>query len=425
MASGSRAEHQACLQVARPFAHAGSSPAHQRALFAVELGCFDLSTVRKMVSPGMKYISCFSGIGGLEASKPPILFCESSASAAGVLRSIYPTREVWSDVRTLDPPQADVVAGGWPCQDLSVAGQQAGMAGAQSGLLGELIRVAARARARVIVAENVPNLLRLRNGREFAAALDAWTTSGFGFIGWRIVNAREIGLPQNRRRLILVASREPDLVGALFQPLAGAHPPPRPQNRELQAAGFYWTGGLHSINYGVGYAPAIKVGSSLGIPSPPAVHYGDVVRKVTPREALDLQGFGDLAESAFESTADAYRAAGNAVPRPMGRWIMDSVLAGRSYRLPDALPVQPCLHMSLASALRFPEAGTCIRGQVTPVRVTSGSLANNLGEFLDATEQSRLSQRAARGLIERLDRSGHPCPDALRQVLSELALAGA
>ena len=79
--------------------------------------------------------SLFSGIGGLEATSSPELMCELDPEAAAVLRHQYPEVPVYSDVRSLDPVAVDVVAGGWPCQDLSIAGKQAGLEGARSGLL--------------------------------------------------------------------------------------------------------------------------------------------------------------------------------------------------------------------------------------------------------------------------------------------------
>jgi site-specific DNA-cytosine methylase len=80
----------------------------------------------------MRYVSCFSGIGGLEASMPPELFCEANPYAATVLSSPVPGFEVWPDIWTLRPRSADVADGGWPCQDLSIADQQQGLSGLRS-----------------------------------------------------------------------------------------------------------------------------------------------------------------------------------------------------------------------------------------------------------------------------------------------------
>ena len=134
----------------------------------------------------MRYLSCFSGIGGLEATDSPVLLCEMDDDARRVLSEVHPSAELWPDVETLVPPRVDVVAGGWPCQDLSVAGLRAGLEGLKSRLLLEMLRVAKEAGAHTVVAENVPNLLRMRSGLEFRASLTAFHRFGFGCVAWRI-----------------------------------------------------------------------------------------------------------------------------------------------------------------------------------------------------------------------------------------------
>lgn len=155
----------------------------------------------------MAYISLFSGIGGLEhPSIPPILLCEIDNDCRKILSSSYPTAVIYPDVETLAPPQCDVVCGGWPCQDISIAGTQLGLGGSRSKLFYSLLRIAVEASAESIVAENVPNLLRIAKGEEFLNVLRAFQDAGYPFISWRILNAREFGLPQERRRLLIVAS---------------------------------------------------------------------------------------------------------------------------------------------------------------------------------------------------------------------------
>lgn len=390
------------------------------------------------------YLSCFSGIGGLEASQlRPELLCESDPDAAAVLAAEFPGVEIWHDVRTLRPPRVDVVAGGWPCQDLSIAGAKAGLSGLRSRLLLDMLRVARDARATTVVAENVPNLLRLNGGEEFAASLSAFHSFGFEFVSWRTVNARNFGLPQNRTRLILVASKEEGVCHSLFRAL-----PPLtdfetdPAKRPL-AAGFYWTAGTHSINYSRGYVPTIKVGSSLNIASPPAVHVGDIVRALSPNEALRLQGF-QVHDGLFKSRSAMFRAAGNAVPKPIGSWILDEVLGARPtqvatpghellFHLQDGLfdqdvdeatqdrvgtNAQPRRHVA---PQRFGPAGISAGGRTSAVELRQRPRsATNLIDFIDVTDESRLSARAARGLLDRLGRSGQACPPDLADALAGL-----
>ena len=364
----------------------------------------------------MKYLSCFSGVGGLEASHPPLLLCEQETAAACVLRAKYPDVEIWPDIRTLHPPRVDIVAGGWPCQDLSIAGKQEGLAGLRSQLLSELLRVAVEARANIVVAENVTNLLKMRDGIEFSASLNEFNKYGFPHVAWRILNAREFGLPQNRSRLIIIAAKEPASVHSLFRDITTTRPVVDSAGAD-SAAGFYWTAGIHSINYTRGYVPTIKIGSSLGIASPPAVHYGDVVRALTAEESLRLQGF-DLTAADFPNRTAAYKAAGNAVARDIGRWVLDGVSSERKVKDLNLRASQGLLFPQEKE--RYPTSGLYSNGVVTTVDVTYGTRASNLSDFLDLACSDRLSSRAAAGLLKRLNKSKLPCPESLRIALTTL-----
>lgn len=109
----------------------------------------------------VRYLSLFSGIGGLEhGSIPPLLYCEQDAACQTVLRERQPNVEIIGDVRDLtSPPKAEIVVGGWPCQDLSSAGILGGINGLRSGLFFDMVRIAKECKAHTLVGENVPNLV--------------------------------------------------------------------------------------------------------------------------------------------------------------------------------------------------------------------------------------------------------------------------
>ena len=369
----------------------------------------------------LKYVSCFSGIGGLEASTPPELYCEFDPECQAVLGKLSPGVPIWPDVRTLRPPAVDVVAGGWPCQDISIAGKQMGLRGLRSSLLTDMLRVAIEAGAHTVVAENVSNLLRMRSGREFAATLEAFDKSGYGFVGWRLLNARDFGLPQHRTRLLIIASKQRSVVKSLFRQTPPLSYEVTDTGKRSAAAGFYWTAGIHSINYSRGYVPTIKIGSTLGIPSPPAVHYGTRVRVITPAEALALQGF-DIGTEVFSKPSTAYKVSGNAVARPIGLWVFN----GLKTDVPDGdiewAATQPALWDDPLLPEKFPTAGIYDHGQINPIAVHSTPKANNLIDFIDLDEESRLSPKASRGLLGRLARSGQACPPELLSALEDLAV---
>jgi len=191
------------------------------------------------------------------------------------------------------------------------------------------------------------------------------------------------------------------------------------------AAGFYWTAGIHSLNYSRGYVPTIKVGSSLNIASPPAVHIGATVRQLTPVEALRLQGF-EIEIGGFSSAKAALRAAGNAVPRPMGRWLMDGILgedqAFHEFSTQESLFHEWSFSSGIGESSRHPKMGISIDGAISPVKIrASGDQSTNLIDYLDSGDHPSLSRRAATGLLERLARSGQPCPEDLRDVLEGIS----
>ncbi len=98
----------------------------------------------------------------------------------------------------------DLVYGGFPCQDLSVAGKRAGLGGERSGLWFEFHRVLRELRPRWAVIENVPGLLSSEQGRDFAVILDGLEELGFD-VAWAVLDAQHFGVPQRRRRVFIVA----------------------------------------------------------------------------------------------------------------------------------------------------------------------------------------------------------------------------
>lgn len=172
----------------------------------------------------MKALSLFSGIGGLDLAAEAAgieiaAMCEIEPFCRAILAKRWPGVPVIEDVRTIRGEDyagtIDVVFGGFPCQDLSVAGRQAGLAGERSGLWFEMLRIIETARPRFVVTENVRGAVNL--------ALDT-VRMGLEKVGYRVwpfvVPASAFGAPHKRERLFVVGLRE-DVADRLRDRLQG------------------------------------------------------------------------------------------------------------------------------------------------------------------------------------------------------------
>ena len=162
--------------------------------------------------------SLFAGIGGFDLGFERAGFkttwtCEIDKKAQAVLRFRFPGASHHDDVcavgaHNLAP--VDVVTFGSPCQDLSVAGKRAGLAGERSGLFHEAVRVIrelrdAHGKPDFAIWENVPGAFTSNSGRDFAAVIDALVNIGARDVAWRVLDSRFFGVAQRRRRVFLVA----------------------------------------------------------------------------------------------------------------------------------------------------------------------------------------------------------------------------
>ena len=154
--------------------------------------------------------SLFSGVGGFDlgferAGMAVRWQCEKDTAARSVLRRHWPDVTVYEDVRDvgIGAEAVDVVCGGFPCQDVSIAGRRAGLAGERSGLWFEFHRILAALTPEWVVIENVPGLLSSNAGRDFAVILRGLVELRYGVV-WRILDSQHFGVPQRRRRVFIV-----------------------------------------------------------------------------------------------------------------------------------------------------------------------------------------------------------------------------
>ncbi len=161
----------------------------------------------------MNVLSLFSGVGGLDLAAEHVgmklvACCEIEPYPIEVLKLRFPGVKIYNDVRTLTAqrlrqdriPEIDIIIGGFPCQDLSCAGKQAGLEGERSGLWFEMLRLVREVRPGWVLAENVRNAVNL--------ALDTCRL-GLEAEGYEVrsfvLPASSIGAPHKRERLFIVA----------------------------------------------------------------------------------------------------------------------------------------------------------------------------------------------------------------------------
>ncbi len=167
----------------------------------------------------MNVLDLFSGIGGFSlglerAGMRTVAFCEIEPFARRVLAKHWPDVPCYDDVRELtadrlrsDGISVDVICGGFPCQDISVAGRRAGLEGARSGLWSEIVRLNRELRPRILIVENVTGLLAgpsEQPGGWFGRILGDLAESGYD-AEWHCIPASSVGAPHSRDRVWLLA----------------------------------------------------------------------------------------------------------------------------------------------------------------------------------------------------------------------------
>jgi DNA (cytosine-5)-methyltransferase 1 len=345
-------------------------------------------------------VSLFSGIGGLDlglelAGWNIMIQCEKDEYRREVLRERFGQRTTVEDVSkiyygksksgnpfsgfyTIDErgretwtgisSRTDLLCGGFPCQDLSVAGKRAGLAGERSGLFFEFARIADESvrDGGFILLENVPGLYSSNEGNDFRIILETLSECGFNDIAWRTLNSQYFGVPQRRRRIIILGrrSRGRSCAKILLEPESGERNFKTSNSKEqniakplgsgIRKGGAGYRNDLDNETYVAFHLKQDPISSEIspalgtttkgmGISGPLTKRYGKGinstmddgaaivettgVRRLTPVECERLQGFPDnwtLVNNA--SDTKRYAAIGDAVTVPVAAWIGRRIL---------------------------------------------------------------------------------------------------
>jgi DNA (cytosine-5)-methyltransferase 1 len=257
----------------------------------------------------------------------------------------------------------------------------------------------------MLLLENVRNMLVLDGGRAMRHLVDELEQLGYRW-AYRLVDSRFTGVPQRRQRVIFLAAREADPRAVLFPDDAGQ---PGEGHYADNAYGFYWTEGLRGLGWAADAVPTLKGGSTVGIPSPPAIWHrtGSAGRRlVTPsvEDGEQLQGFPAgwtaAADTVSHRKRTRWKLVGNAVTVGVSEWI------GR--RLLD--PGAPILEGgAMQDCDRWPTAAFGAAGKVWAVDVSlwpTQEPYRHLSDVVDLDRATPLSARGAAGFLGRASRGG-------------------
>ena len=198
-------------------------------------------------------VSLFAGIGGFDLAMQRqgvrvVASVEIDKNCNKALAQHFPNTKQFNDITEVKgsdligagfTPDRGIITGGFPCQDLSVAGKRAGLAGARSGLFWEAARIVEETQSNWFIIENVPGLLTSNSGADFGVVIGTMADLGYG-VAWRVLDAQYFGVPQRRRRVFIVGKRDPNSTSAgevLFKSQGSRGRTSQKQSQQQEVAG--------------------------------------------------------------------------------------------------------------------------------------------------------------------------------------------
>lgn len=300
---------------------------------------------KKPVAEKIKVISLFSGCGGMDLgfkggfeflgkkyakNSYEIVWANdfNKAACRSYARNIgkhIHHGDIWQLIDEM-PEQADLLIGGFPCQDISVNGKGAGVDGKRSGLYRAMVEAVSRIKPKMFVAENVKGLLMKHNAESLKRVLTDFKALGYD-VTYQLYHAADYGVPQTRERVIIVGTR-PDM--PKFVPPKPTHPKEMHISAKLAIGDLEDVGEDEAINHVWSRANVSgEQGNRRLIADRPGYtirsechgniqfHY-ELPRRISMREAARIQSFPD--SYVFDSKLrETERQVGNAVP-PVLAW---------------------------------------------------------------------------------------------------------
>lgn len=293
----------------------------------------------------LTYADMFCGIGGFhqaasELGMECVFACDIDAEARKAYEHNYKFRPEGdiSRVKIKNVPNHDVLLAGFPCQPFSIIGDRAGFSDVRGTLFFELAKIIEAKQPRAFVLENVKQLVSHDKGQTLARILEILRELGYS-VDYKVLNALNFGLPQKRERVLIVGFKggvkgfEWPTAKMQMKPLADileTNPDPRyfvseriskarHDKHTAKITPSIWHENKAGNISSHPFSCALRAGASYNY----LLVNGD--RRLTPREMLRLQGFSESFEIVCNDS-QARKQAGNAVPVPMVKSIIERVL---------------------------------------------------------------------------------------------------
>lgn len=277
--------------------------------------------------------------------------CIESEQIYNLNHNINLTNKNLNDIKTSDIPKHNLLCAGFPCQPFSIAGEQHGFDDDRSNVFWKLINILKKHKPKIAILENVKNLQSHDNGNTFKIISDELEKIGYYF-KYKILNTSELSkIPQNRERIYIVCFRDKTLCDKFefdFEQknnkkinnyLQQNIPNKYYYNNSLKVYDKVHENVTKHINDNVLYqyrryyvrenknnvCPTLTANMGGGGHNVPLLKDNKGIRKLTPRECFNLQGFPEDYKLPNLSDSKLYKLAGNAVSVPIVKLIADKI----------------------------------------------------------------------------------------------------
>lgn len=305
--------------------------------------------------------SFFGGVGGIDLGFDQtkkfssVYINEFDKNAQETIAINFPNvkldRRDIHDVKEEEVPSTDIIVGGFPCQAFSIAGYRKGFDDERGDLFFELLRIITHHNPKAIFIENVKNMVTHGEGNTFKVIREALTLNGY-YIKWKVMNSKDYGnIPQNRERIYIVGfldknafdnfefPEEVELTNRLDTVIDFKS---KVEDRYYYKEGvqnFYdkleeaiksqnsvyqWRRQYVRENKS-GVVPTLTANMGTGGHNVPLILSNHGIRKLTPRETFNVQGFPEDFKLPEISNGQLYKQAGNSVVVPVIKRIADKI----------------------------------------------------------------------------------------------------